>query len=65
MYTQTYTLMHTYTELVVTWGAWDAYVPSNAPQLTDLFAHDLLSSSGYPMITYTHPGPVASKNFGC
>ena len=38
------------------WGAWDAWL--SAPQLchvTDLFAHDPLSSSGYPMITYTHP----------
>ena len=31
---------------------------SSAPQLnnvTVVFAHETLSSSGYPMITYTHP----------
>ena len=33
--------------------AQDAYVWLSAPQLTDLFAHDPLSS--YPMITYMPP----------
>ena len=37
------------------WGAQDAW--PNAPQLTscNLLAHDPLSSSAYPMITYTQP----------
>ena len=29
--------------------------------VTDLFAHDPHLSSGYPMITYTHP--IASNNY--
>ena len=45
---------YTYTHIVVTWSAQDAW--SSAPQkVTDLFVHDPLSSSGYPMIIYTHP----------
>ena len=38
------------------------------PIKTDLFAHDLLSSLGYPILTYvylSHSQKFAYKNFGC